>query len=116
MKQAISIFGDKEAGGIVLLKTFDQYYFGYDDFKGYQSLVNELQEHYPLGQELISEKTIGKILDYYFEPSTHRMEDIDAILIQFQLRFNELVGQERLMAYLYEDIMKYFKETKYAVP
>lgn len=67
-------------------------------------------------QELISEKTIGKILDYYFEPSTHRMEDIDAILIKFQLRFNELVGQERLMTYLYEDIMKYFKETKYAVP
>jgi type I restriction enzyme, R subunit len=56
VKQAISIFGDKEAGGIVLLKTFDQYYFGYDDFKGYQSLVHELQERYPLGQELISEK------------------------------------------------------------
>ncbi len=67
-------------------------------------------------QELISEKTIGKILDYYFEPDTHKMEDVDAILIQFKLRFNELLGQERLMAYLYEDIMKYFKDSKYVVP
>ena len=28
---AISLFGDKEAGGIVLLKTFDEYYQGYED-------------------------------------------------------------------------------------
>tara|TARA_R110000850_G_C9996309_1_gene468318 strand:- start:48782 stop:49399 length:618 start_codon:yes stop_codon:yes gene_type:complete len=67
-------------------------------------------------QEVISEKTIIKILDYYFEPGIHQMEDIEAILLQFQLRFTELVGQEALMAYLYEDIMKYFNDTKYAVP
>ena len=28
---AISLFGDKEASGIVLLKTFDEYYSGYQD-------------------------------------------------------------------------------------
>jgi type I restriction enzyme R subunit len=27
--EAISLFGDKEASGIVLLKTFDEYYNGY---------------------------------------------------------------------------------------
>ncbi len=64
-------------------------------------------------QELISEKTISKILDYYFEPSTHEMEDIEAILIQFQLRFTELVGQEMLMAYLYDDSLNFFKEQGY---
>jgi len=29
--EAISLFGDKEASGIVLLKTFDEYYHGYQD-------------------------------------------------------------------------------------
>lgn len=53
---AVSVFGDKEAGGIVLLKTFDEYYQGYDDFKGYKNLVNELIEKYPINQEIVGEK------------------------------------------------------------
>ena len=32
--ESIALFGDKEAGGIVLLKTFDEYYYGYKDDKG----------------------------------------------------------------------------------
>jgi type I restriction enzyme R subunit len=40
--ESIALFGDKEAGGIVLLKTFDEYYNGYKDgektLPGYVSL------------------------------------------------------------------------------
>jgi type I restriction enzyme R subunit len=50
--EAISLFGDKEASGIVLLKTFDEYYNGYEDngkeVKGYKTLVEELLEKFPL--------------------------------------------------------------------
>jgi type I restriction enzyme, R subunit len=56
VNQAISIFGDKEAGGIVLLKSFDEYYNGYDEFKGYKNLVQELLDEYPIGIDIIGEK------------------------------------------------------------
>jgi type I restriction enzyme R subunit len=56
VNQAISIFGDKEAGGIVLLKSFDEYYNGYDKFKGYKHLVKELLDEYPIGIDIIGEK------------------------------------------------------------
>ena len=49
---AIALFGDKQASGIVLLKTFDEYYSGYEhndeQVRGYQSLVSELESKYPI--------------------------------------------------------------------
>lgn len=56
---AIALFGDKEAGGIVLLKTYDDYYNGYDEDgthnSGYAELVSTLQTTYPVGQSIIGE-------------------------------------------------------------
>jgi len=49
---ALSIFGNKEASGIVLLKSYSDYYNGWDKDgnhqRGYRELVAELQEHFPL--------------------------------------------------------------------
>lgn len=57
---SIALFGDKEACGIVLLKTFDEYYKGYlaDDkqIPGYVELVGDLQDKYPLGEQIIGEQ------------------------------------------------------------
>ncbi len=58
---AISVFGNKDAGGIILLKTFADYFFGYDDeegkhHKGYVELLEELRTKYPLGEQIIGEK------------------------------------------------------------
>ncbi|MCH5171552.1 MAG: type I restriction endonuclease subunit R [Erysipelotrichales bacterium] len=55
---AIALFGDKDAAGIVLLKGFKDYYEGYDDadgkhHKGYKELMSELEEKYPLSDETI---------------------------------------------------------------
>jgi len=49
---AISLFGDGDAGGIILLKKFEDYYFGYTDAKrrkhpGYVDLVDDLQGKFP---------------------------------------------------------------------
>jgi type I restriction enzyme, R subunit len=67
--EAISLFGDKEASGIVLLKTFDEYYNGYDDdgkeVKGYKTLVEELLEKYPLWERIISEKEQKDFIKLY---------------------------------------------------
>lgn len=55
--ESIARFGDKEAAGIVLLKTFDEYYNGYKqedkDIRGYAELVDELQTKYPVGEQIV---------------------------------------------------------------
>ena len=68
--KSIALFGDKEAGGIVLLKTFDEYYYGYTDDKGrenpgYKDLVGELLEAYPIGQRIIGEDAERKFIRLY---------------------------------------------------
>ena len=60
-KEAIALFGDKNAGSIVLLRTFGEYYNGYDDekgkhHKGYVELIAELNEKFPLGTPIVGEQ------------------------------------------------------------
>lgn len=56
---AISLFGDKEAGGIVLMRGYKDYYFGYEDadgkyHPGYQDMIEELTTKFPLSEERIT--------------------------------------------------------------
>lgn len=57
---AIALFGDKDAGSIVLLKNFDSYYYGYDEdgqhHPGYTELIAELGQKFPLGTAIIGEQ------------------------------------------------------------
>lgn len=58
---ALKLFGDKNASGIVLLKSYDDYFHGYIDEKGrkqkgYEERVNELIQKYPLAQPIIGEQ------------------------------------------------------------
>lgn len=50
---AVSLFGDKEAGGICILKGYNDYYYGYDGKEGYIDLIDELQSKYPLSEPQI---------------------------------------------------------------
>lgn len=58
--ESIALFGDKEASGIVLLKAYDDYYHGYEDdgkeVRGYESLVEELLERFPVGERILGEQ------------------------------------------------------------
>ncbi len=67
--QSLALFGNKEAGGIVLLKTFDEYYHGYNDGKkdvvGYFDLVNELLEKFPIGQRILGEESKKEFIKLY---------------------------------------------------
>lgn len=70
-EKAIALFGDKEAGGIVLLKNYEDYYNGYDDkkghHKGYTEIIQELRENYPLGQQIIEEEAKKKFIKLFGE-------------------------------------------------
>ena len=52
--EALKLFGDKDAGGVVLLRTFDDYYYGYKDenngreYTGYKDLAEELLAKFPI--------------------------------------------------------------------
>ena len=55
---AISLFGDKNAGGIVLLNSFKDYYYGYESVDGkqmlgYADMMEELKEKFPLSEPQI---------------------------------------------------------------
>ena len=55
---AISLFGDKNAGGIVLMKGFKDYYYGYEGvdgkiYNGYVDMIEELISKFPLSEPRI---------------------------------------------------------------
>jgi len=89
--ESIALFGDKEAGGIVLLKTFEEYYNGYKEgekeVKGYAELVEGLMEKFPVGDIIVGEKSQKEFIREY-----------SAILKYKNIlsTFDEFAGQEIL--------------------
>ena len=58
--ESLALFGDEKAGGIVLLRKFEDYFYGYDDgnmhHAGYSELVDELLENFPVGVPIMLEE------------------------------------------------------------
>lgn len=57
----LQLFGNKDAAGLILLKTFDDYFFGYDEqgkhHPGWKELIEELLAKFPLGTPILGENT-----------------------------------------------------------
>ena len=66
---AIALFGDKDANGVVLIKTFDEYYYGYEEEgkhkEGYKDVVDKLRLDYPLGHQIVGEKEKKKFVSLF---------------------------------------------------
>ena len=59
--ESLALFGDEKAGGIVVLRKFEDYYSGFDDENGkhhlgYEELVDELIREFPVGQPIVLEE------------------------------------------------------------
>ncbi len=59
--ESLALFGDEKAGGIVVLRKFEDYYSGFDDENGkhhlgYEELVDELVREFPVGQPIVLEE------------------------------------------------------------
>lgn len=91
--ESIALFGDKEARGIVLLKAYDDYYNGYRDddkqVRGYKSLVEELQDKFPVGERISGEQNQKDFIKLYGH--ILRMQNI-------LVTFDEFAGNEILSA------------------
>lgn len=89
--EAVSIFGNKEAGGIVILRTFKEYMNGYEDdgkYKpGYIELVDNLTEEFPLDGEIIGEESKKDFV---------RLFGAILKMVNVLSAFDEFQGQERL--------------------
>ena len=110
---AIALFGDKEASGIVLLKSYEDYYYGYEDDKGkyqkgYEERIAELIQKYPLGEQIIGEQNkkdfivaMGNIL---------RLKNILSSFDKFE--GNEILNERDFQDYIgtYNDLYLEFKK------
>lgn len=107
LNEALGLFGDKDACGIVLLKSFDDYYNGYKDDKGkdirgYKSYVEELLEKFPAGVEIVGEQNQKDFIKLY-----SAILKVTNILTSFdEFAGNELLAPRDIQDYhsMYQDI------------
>lgn len=96
--KAIALFGDKDAGSIVLLKNFDAYYNGYDEdgkhYSGYVELINKLMDEFPVGEPIIGESSQKEFIKLF--GSILRLKNI-------LTSFDVFAGQEILTEREYQD-------------
>lgn len=108
----LQLFGNKGAAGLILLKTFDDYFFGYDDesgkhHPGWKELIEELIAKFPLGTPILGEsaekefiKLFGTILRAYnilvtFDEFADNHIILDDDFVDYRGFYNELHDKYR---------------------
>ena len=111
---AIALFGDKEAGGIVLLQTFKDYYYGFigaDDkpHPGYKDLMDDLMARFPLSIPKIEGEQNQKDFIGLFG-AILRMRNLLSSFDEFAGK--ELISERDLQDYLgrYQDLRDEWKK------
>ena len=113
---AISLFGDKEAGGIVLMRGYKDYYFGYEDadgkyHPGYQDMIEELTTKFPLTEERITGEQRQKEFIVLFG-AILRMRNLLTAFDEFA--GSEILSERDFQDYLgrYQDLRDEWKSRK----
>lgn len=113
---AISLFGDKEAGGIVLMRGYKDYYYGYEDdggkfHPGYVNMIEDLTTRYPLTDERITGEKNQKEFIALFG-AILRMRNILSSFDDFV--GNEILTERDFQDYLgrYQDLYDEWKSRK----
>ena len=105
---AISLFGDKNAGGIVLMQSFKDYYYGYESvdgkqMPGYVDMIEELTGKFPLTEpQIIGEQNKKDFIALF--GSILRMRNLLVAFDEFKEK--ELLSERDLQDYLgrYQDL------------
>ena len=113
--EAIALFGNKEAGGIVLLKTYEEYYNGYEDDKGrekegYSQLIDELQNKFPIGEQIIGEQNKKEFIVLF--GNILKLKNILSAFDKFA--GNEILSEREYQDYqsIYIDLYEEIKKTR----
>lgn len=113
---AISLFGDKSAGGIVLLNSFNDYYYGYESvdgkqMPGYADMMEELKEKFPLSEpQIIGEQNQKDFISLF--GAILRMRNLLSSFDEFIGK--ELITERDLQDYLgrYQDLRDEWKRRR----
>ena len=107
MDEAISLFGDQNAKGIVLMRTFKDYYEGYENngryCKGYKDMIEELTAKFPVTEpEIIGEENRREFISLF--GAVLRMRNILLSFDEFNQK--EILSERDLQDYLgkYQDL------------
>ena len=113
---AISLFGDKEAGGIVLMRGYKDYYFGYEDadgkyHSGYRDMIEELVTEFPLSEERITGEQRQREFIMLFG-AVLRMRNLLTSFDEFA--GNEILSERDFQDYIgrYQDLRDEWKKHK----
>ena len=114
---AISLFGDKNAGGIVLLHKYADYYHGYMDeqgkyHQGYTDMIDDLTQKFPLTEPQIVGEQNQKDFIVLFG-ALLRMRNLLSSFDDF--KGNELISERDLQDYLgrYQDLRDEWRNKKH---
>jgi len=111
---AIALFGNREAGGIVLLKTYSEYYNGYEDGEkhktGYKELIGMLMNAYPLEEAVVGEMAKKDFIRLF--GAVLRLKNILTTFDEFA--GNEILSERDFQDYqsLYIDLYQSFTKEK----
>ncbi len=113
---AISLFGDKNAGGIVLMQSFKDYYYGYESvdgkqMPGYIDMVEDLTTKFPLTEpQIIGEQNQKDFIALF--GSILRMRNLLVAFDEFKEK--ELLNERDLQDYLgrYQDLRDEWKRKR----
>ena len=113
---AISLFGDKNAGGIVLMRKFDDYYHGYIDaahqsHPGYVDMIAELETDFPLSEPRVEGEQNQKHFIALFG-AILRMRNLLSSFDEFAGK--DLLSERDLQDYLgrYQDLRDEWRERR----
>ena len=113
---AISLFGDKNAGGIVLLRKYADYYHGYTDeqgkyHQGYTDMIDDLTQKFPLTEPQIVGEQNQKDFIVLFG-ALLRMRNLLSSFDDF--KGNEMISERDLQDYLgrYQDLRDEWRNKK----
>ncbi len=104
---AISLFGDKNAGGIVLMKGFKDYYYGYEgidgkQMPGYADMMEELKEKFPLSEpQIVGEQNQKDFISLF--GAILRMRNLLS-------SFDEFVGKELITEHDLRDYLSRYQD------
>ena len=113
---AISLFGDKEASGIVVMQSFNDYYYGYTDKDGnekpgFVDMIAELSEKFPLTEpQIIGEKNQKDFISLF--GAILRMRNLLTSFDEFKGK--EMLPERDLQDYLgrYQDLRDEWNERR----
>ena len=111
-EDALALFGDQNASGIVLLKDYNSYYSGYVDNRGhdgpgYQDLIDQLVTEFPVGQPIIGEQEQKDFIQLYGK--ILRLKNILSTFDQFA--GSEILAERHFQDYqsMYIDLYQKFR-------